>query len=298
MRKFSHILCLLFSVFVFSQPILNKIDFPSTFSANALKASTQGYSNGYSGENVVWDYSSINLTSTNFSYNLVSIETAPHYAFFPTANYCYKFNDNGLLSYNFYKLNDNSFELLGYSEDKLISAYTNSSTFLVFPYTYNSVINDDYQSSPSSSIRNITRTYDGYGTLKTPFGNFENVIRQKEIGANGGTTYYWIATNPYQIILSGNFDNPTIYFYQDSTNLNIPQNTLLDSFNIYPNPSSSEFTIETSAKGVINVQVFDMTGRLVEKADTNRVGSRLAAGIYNVIVTQDTKTKTVRVIKK
>jgi hypothetical protein len=66
----------------------------------------------------------------------------------------------------------------------------------------------------------------------------------------------------------------------------------------YPNPSSSEFTIETSAKGAINVKVYDMHGRLVEKADTNKVGARLAAGTYNVIVNQGTNNKSVRVIKK
>jgi hypothetical protein len=66
----------------------------------------------------------------------------------------------------------------------------------------------------------------------------------------------------------------------------------------YPNPSSSEFTIETSAKGAVNVKVYDMQGRLVEKADTNKVGSRLAAGTYNLIVNQGTNNKSVRVIKK
>jgi hypothetical protein len=66
----------------------------------------------------------------------------------------------------------------------------------------------------------------------------------------------------------------------------------------YPNPSSSEFTIESSAKGAMSVKVYDMQGRLVEKADTNRVGSKLATGTYNVIVNQGANTKSLRVIKK
>ena len=66
----------------------------------------------------------------------------------------------------------------------------------------------------------------------------------------------------------------------------------------YPNPSSSEFTIETSAKGAMSVKVYDMQGRLVEKANTDKVGSRLAAGAYNIIVNQGANTKSVRVIKK
>jgi hypothetical protein len=73
-----------------------------------------------------------------------------------------------------------------------------------------------------------------------------------------------------------------------------------DEFNViaYPNPSSSEFTIESSAKGAMSVKVYDMQGRLVEKAESNRVGSKLATGIYNVIVSQGANTKSLRVIKK
>jgi hypothetical protein len=68
-----------------------------------------------------------------------------------------------------------------------------------------------------------------------------------------------------------------------------------------PNPSSSEFTIEASSKGATNVRVYDMVGRLVEnrQATSNslQVGSRLASGVYNVIVKQGANTKTLRVIK-
>jgi hypothetical protein len=67
---------------------------------------------------------------------------------------------------------------------------------------------------------------------------------------------------------------------------------------VYPNPSSSEFTIESSSKGAMSVKVYDMQGRLVEKANTDKVGSRLSSGAYNVIVNQGANTKSVRVIKR
>jgi hypothetical protein len=74
------------------------------------------------------------------------------------------------------------------------------------------------------------------------------------------------------------------------------------SVTAYPNPSSSEFTIEASRKGATNVQVYDMVGRLIEKrqatSNTVQVGSRLASGVYNEIVKQGANTKTLRVIKK
>ena len=79
----------------------------------------------------------------------------------------------------------------------------------------------------------------------------------------------------------------------------VASSSVANEFNVvaYPNPSSSEFTIETSAKGAINVNVYDMQGRLVEKSTSTQVGSNLAKGIYNVIVNQGAKIKSVRVIK-
>ncbi|MFM9825166.1 T9SS type A sorting domain-containing protein, partial [Flavobacterium sp.] len=79
--------------------------------------------------------------------------------------------------------------------------------------------------------------------------------------------------------------------------------SVADEFSVtaYPNPSSSDFTIQASRKGA-TVKVYDMMGRLIEKrqatSNTVQVGSRCATGTYNVIVTQGANTKTLRVIKK
>ena len=79
-----------------------------------------------------------------------------------------------------------------------------------------------------------------------------------------------------------------------------------DEFNViaYPNPSSSEFTIDvqSSAKGATGVQVYDMAGRLIEnrqvQSNSVQVGKNYASGIYNVIVNQGANVKTLRVIKR
>ncbi len=82
-----------------------------------------------------------------------------------------------------------------------------------------------------------------------------------------------------------------------------PTEVVADVFSViaYPNPSSDEFTIESSRKGA-SVQVYDMAGRLIEnrQATSNsvQVGKNYAAGVYNVIINQGTKVKTLKVIKK
>ncbi len=72
----------------------------------------------------------------------------------------------------------------------------------------------------------------------------------------------------------------------------------------YPNPSFDLFNIEVNSSGegvTTEVQVYDMTGRLVEnrkaKSATIQVGSDLSSGVYNVIVNQGNQVKTIRVIK-
>jgi pectate lyase len=76
-----------------------------------------------------------------------------------------------------------------------------------------------------------------------------------------------------------------------------------DAFNVivYPNPTSDEFTIESSRKGA-NVQVYDLAGRLIENrqisSKTVQVGRNYAAGVYNVIARQGSKVITLKVIKK
>ena len=73
----------------------------------------------------------------------------------------------------------------------------------------------------------------------------------------------------------------------------------------YPNPSASQFTIEilSSDKGKSSgVRVYDVLGRLIEKhqleSNTVQIGAGYPSGIYNVKVTQDANSKTLRLIKQ
>jgi hypothetical protein len=75
----------------------------------------------------------------------------------------------------------------------------------------------------------------------------------------------------------------------------------------YPNPFANNFMIDvtTSTKEAINIKVYDMVGRLIEQRDTTAndienlaIGDRYPSGVYNVIVTQGTEMKTLRVVKR
>jgi hypothetical protein len=75
----------------------------------------------------------------------------------------------------------------------------------------------------------------------------------------------------------------------------------------YPNPYTNTFQLDitTQSSATIAVKVYDMMGKLIEvrnsglaELGTMEIGDRYATGVYNVIVTQGTEVKTVRMIKK
>jgi hypothetical protein len=81
------------------------------------------------------------------------------------------------------------------------------------------------------------------------------------------------------------------------------------TFNVvtYPNPFTENFNLNLTSlsEEKVTVRVYDMTGKLLERKEVVpselnelQIGTNFASGIYNVIVSQGTNTKSLRVIKK
>ena len=75
----------------------------------------------------------------------------------------------------------------------------------------------------------------------------------------------------------------------------------------YPNPSSTNFNLDITSSSAENVEVkvYDMIGKLINKMEVSpskvaglQIGDRYPSGVYNVIVSQGTEVKTLRVIKE
>jgi trimeric autotransporter adhesin len=75
----------------------------------------------------------------------------------------------------------------------------------------------------------------------------------------------------------------------------------------YPNPFAENFKLDvkTNSEANIHVRVYDMIGKLVEDKMINasdiqnfELGNQYPSGVYNVIVSQESNTKTLRVIKR
>jgi hypothetical protein len=75
----------------------------------------------------------------------------------------------------------------------------------------------------------------------------------------------------------------------------------------YPNPYTENFNmrINTASEETVGISIYDMTGRLIEKREGSaaavselQIGTNYPSGVYNIIVTQGSETKALRVIKR
>ncbi|TRX29196.1 T9SS type A sorting domain-containing protein [Flavobacterium franklandianum] len=103
----------------------------------------------------------------------------------------------------------------------------------------------------------------------------------------------------------------TIYFTNCSNSARVAEtkDEVEMTFNVfaYPNPFRDNFklSLESPSNEKVNVAVFDLSGKLIELREINSneintldLGNNYPSGVFNVIVTQGTYTKTVRVIKQ
>ena len=75
----------------------------------------------------------------------------------------------------------------------------------------------------------------------------------------------------------------------------------------YPNPFAENFmfNVKTTSDASIQIKVYDMLGKQIESRNVEvtdvenlQIGANYPSGVYNVIVSQEENTKTVRVIKR
>jgi hypothetical protein len=79
------------------------------------------------------------------------------------------------------------------------------------------------------------------------------------------------------------------------------------SVKVYPNPSSESFnfSLTTSSDVKVQLSIFDMAGKLIENREVMpaeftelQLGNSYPSGVYNVVVSQGTEVKSLRLIKR
>lgn len=168
---------------------------------------------GGAGNNQTWDFSNLTETGETFSFRYIDVSETQFGSSFPNANIAYT-NDTAEV---FYQVDNSSWTRWGVAYDGGGEFLTNPSDEIRFPMDLGDSYTDTFDGTIQAPEASLPRegeqtiTYDAYGTIKTPSGEYSNVSRIKtemEIDdsfsgttiINRITTYSWmIENNAYPI---------------------------------------------------------------------------------------------------
>ena len=298
----------------FAQPVLNSTDFTLNYVSDTYRLNNiSNLSQGNAGANQTWDFSQLPTLSSNGNFSIVPYASSPYAATFPTANLTFKTTTTDVPdpSYTYYKLTSANLETVGEESSTGSQLELDHYIMFEFPYIYNTVINDTYQFQDEPTIITTTSTYDGYGTLITPFDTFTNVIRQKSVqiySSSFSTTFYtWQTTNPFKVIMGVGFINGIVTsnfveVYTNFTALGVNDFKKESTIVLYPNPTSAFLNLRLANNQAIErVVVTDILGKKVLEQNKNTAQinvESLSAGLYIVEVYNATEKYQTKFLKE
>ncbi len=270
-----------------AQPTLTSMDAPSPGDVITLKGDSVYAYEGNSGANVTWNYGSVStsMTATN---NYVAASSTPYHTAFPGSNIA-SFEDTS--TYNYWTKTSSIWQSDGSGSSMGNTISTDPSTAMVFPFTYNSSYTDSFASSGTiGGIQvdmwgTISVIADGYGTLITPAGTFNDVLRCKRIlighvdvfgftAIDTAEVYEWykpgykapLMTITHQKVwetLTNTSDTGTYYSYLQPSPNNVEFQSATAALSIVPNPATDAISLP-GLKTNMQYSIADITGRTIK----------------------------------
>ncbi|MEM8899670.1 MAG: T9SS type A sorting domain-containing protein [Bacteroidota bacterium] len=287
-----------------------------TDSSNPVPGQTYGQQDALSGgmgpgsdaPSSTWDFSMLVPDEDPYFF---SVDVAANSAFadsFPEATL---FSDLGEDSVAFFvKGSSSALEILGsiaafqdeetMEVDTFVLKYTDPQTIISYPFGVSSSVDDTYKFGldlfglgSNSSTGTQTQEGSGHGTLTTPAGTFENVLRMKTttveidsldfaglfttVTTTYSTQYTWHLPGEFNILMTwsrdSSFDDTfgasvdTTVSYGLVTSSTSISKTLASeiSLGVYPSPMANDLSVEFELlqSDLVSVSLFDLSGRSV-----------------------------------
>ena len=298
MKKISTITAIIVSLLTAAQPVLNASDVSNSVNRTEIRLTSNSTTLGVgnAGANQNWDFSTLTFVQQGPANTYSSATTAPFSSSFPTANFYVKNMSGTNTAYDYVRLTNNIYEIVGYSTASVVNnSFSNPFTIFTFPFSYNDQFTDTHQQG-SQPVATFTRLYDAYGTLIIASGTYSNVFRFKDIFNNGSPSYIWFKLNPFRVIFvaSTNINGTTSYTTYQDPNLSTTQNEV-KQFAVYPNPTSGNINIKNidfSNKSMF-VKVYNMLGNQIinnyklETESANIDLSNCSSGLYFIEIADE-----------
>lgn len=272
---------------------------------------------GPAGENQTWDFGDIGEGDLSYEWRPQDPAETPFQDSFPAANLAFQVppgaQNDTTEAYIYYDLTeDGEVLLLGTvglitGQDTFFLIYQDPYLSAKFPITYQDVFTDEYRTTTVIeadtsqltiiSIGDLTLTGDAYGTLITPAGTFDDVLRVRldevrrdsfinlpvpipAMTTQEVTYYYWYAPGEDYILMemqenrffSGGVPlfTTTSAFYRNrgpGTSSTTDQLSLTADLRVWPNPTVDELTLSLQVRESTSgfVQLFSANGREVRR---------------------------------
>ncbi len=281
---------------------------------------------GTTGANLTWNFATLSPLMQQTA-NVLARSAAPNPTSYPAANMVvkvdtdYEYVDNNNIIVKEYALVQSS------QNNSVVN--TDPANRISFPFTYNSTFTDPFAGSATISGTTIPRNgtitviANGYGTLVTPAGTFQNVlkVRATEIAnqltpfAETTITYDWFMPGvhfPLLRLSERTVLGTTIYngFYLDqASSLGLKEDFGSKiGFQVYPNPATSQTILEYKLEkaGPVNITLLNAIGQEVqvlqngnvpvEKQTTSIPVGTLPKGIYFMKLTTQNQVAARRLV--
>ena len=293
MKKIFSIALVLFSATLFAQPTLTHTIVPAIGNTVQTFQSDTNFTEGPSGANQTWDFSSFTNTG-----NYSSVYVNPS-----TTSYIDSISGSNLAattpgSTSYFNSTNSVLELLGLGTTAYVVIYSDPSTFFSFPLTYNSSSSDNnaghyvYGGGTIYNTRTGTTQLDGdaYGTVITPMGTFTNVLRVKFVQQTTDvtsfstshstvTSYSWYSPSYNNAIAQINYTVGDVggspYSFKTVNYGNITPSAIYNINNLsedffIADLNNNEYNLQLRNGGNIkSVQIYDVQGRMISDFKCN-----------------------------
>jgi hypothetical protein len=280
-------ICAMAISYAISQPVITEASYMPIGTQVSVGAHSGAIQPGGSGPNQIWNFSGLSYNSVG---NIIAVSpaNAPCGNLFPSTSFALSI-PNGTI--HFYNRTSEKIEWVG--KNWPVATCTGGVTYSdfmqnnKFPFSYLDSFSDTYNADDGTS-GTTTMTYDGYGTLITPFGTYNEVARFV-ITTGNVTDYAWMKGNGMQYELMRTIDgnSSTLIFSE----VNPSKIKVIENDNqgiIIPNPANQKITFMLNTDAKLSnaiVRIYDYSGKLIsEKVIVNLSSSveinELNEGIY------------------
>ena len=266
---------------------------------------------GSAGASQTWNLSAMSTTAAITNYTAVTVASTPSASSYPSANV----SVIDPSSYIYYNTSTSAWLNYGVISGGVVFSYSNPETYLNYPFNYTNSFVDAWACTFTSGLTfyrtgTSTVTADGWGTVTTPAGTFNNVMRVhlKQVYKDSSFSfpiinyvndeYLWYRPGThYPVAAVYSFTTGTSVStsgaYLNNVLTGISENTsLVNSITVFPNPVSQYLNLSCNLEAGKTTELFiyNGTGQMVKhfSALETSVGenkfklevSGLASGIY------------------